>query len=137
MLLASQRTLRACFDGCLGCQCPLCCTSGIRYPPRLSRTAISIGSPLRVIIMSSSLCTVTLSLVKIEMVPSLAVFPTLIKDVGKLVNVSACSAVCDSCLNGRAVTLVALLMLPFATCTCFVEFCKMGSCANCWSASLK
>ena len=62
---------------------------GMRYRPLLSRAPMRIGFPLQVISTSSSLCTVTLSLVKLEMVPASEVFPTLIRECGKSSNVSA------------------------------------------------
>ena len=51
---------------------------------------MSIGAPLHLMSTSVSLCMATLVLVKMEMVLLSEVFPTLIDDVGKLVNVSAC-----------------------------------------------
>ncbi len=72
----------------------------MRYCPCLSCTPISSGAPLHLMSTSVSLCTVTPVLVKIEMVPSLDVFSTLINDVGKLVNKSAVVARFDSCGKG-------------------------------------
>ena len=56
--------------GFRGCHCPFCCINGMRYRPCSSRVPISIGMPLHVMSTSCSLCTVTPSLVNIEMVPS-------------------------------------------------------------------
>ena len=81
----------------------------------ISNTPTRIGSPLQVISTSVSLCTVTPSLVKIEIVPSSAVLPTLIKDVGKSLKESACAALLDSRWIGSLVTYAALLVLPLAT----------------------
>ena len=68
----------------------------MRYRPCLSRTPMSSGAPFHMMSTSVSLCTVTPVLVKIEMVPLSEVFLTLINDVGKLVNVSACVARVDN-----------------------------------------
>eukprot|EP00956_Cyclotella_meneghiniana_P038422 scaffold154279_cov36-Cyclotella_meneghiniana.AAC.2 len=75
--------------------------SGILYRPCSSLTPTNIGSPLHLIRTSVSLCTVKPSLVKIEIVPSSAVLPTLIRDVGKSLKVSACAALADSCGIGN------------------------------------
>ena len=63
--------------------------------------------------MSTSflLCTVTPSLVKIDIVPSLAVFPTLIRDVGNSLNVSADYAFVDKDGKGKLVTCWPLIFL--------------------------
>ena len=84
---------RVFLDGILGCHCPLFWMSGMRYRPCLSCTPMSSGAPLHLMRTSVSLCTVTPVLVKIDMVPSSDVFPMLINNVGKLVNVSAVVAV--------------------------------------------
>ena len=75
---------------------------------------------------SVSLCTVTPVLVKMEMVPLSEVFPTLIGDVGKLVNVSAFVARFDNCGKGSRVTFVALHVSPFATPNFLFDERKMG-----------
>ena len=87
---------------------------------------MSSGVPLHLISTSVSLCTVTPFLVKIEMVPFLEVFPTLIKDVGKVVNVSAVVARFDNCGKGSCVTFFALHVSPFATPTYLLDEHKMG-----------
>ena len=120
-LFACRRKSRCRLDPLLGCHCPRCWVSGIRYRPCSSRLPIRIGSPLHVISTSSSLCTVTPSLVKIDIVPSSDVCPTLINDVGNCSNVSACLALADSCGNGNAVTFFALTTSPFATCTFLLD----------------
>ncbi len=76
---------------------------------------------------SISLCTMTPSLVKIDIVPSLAVLLTLISDDGKSWNVSACVAWADSALNGSCVTNFAWLTPPSAAPTRLVDFQMMGS----------
>ena len=76
---------------------------------------MKIGSPLCVMSTSSSLFTVTPVFVKMEIVLSSAVLPTLISELGKSLKVSARDAVCDSCQKGSCVTFSALLMLPLAT----------------------
>ena len=75
---------------------------------------------------SVSLCTVTPVFVKMEMVPLSEVFSTLINDVGKLVNVSACVARFDNCGKGSCVTCFALHVLPFATLTFLLDERRMG-----------
>jgi hypothetical protein len=92
MLLACLSAFRAYLDGRCGCHCPCCCINGIRYRPWLSLTPMRMGSPLHVMSTSSSLNTLTPSFVNTETVPSSAVLPTLIKEVGKSWNVSACIA---------------------------------------------
>ncbi len=62
-----------------------------------------MGLPLHVMSTSSSLNTVTPVLVKIDMLPSLEVLPTLINNVGKFWKVSACLARADSLWNGSQV----------------------------------
>ncbi len=69
-------------------------------------------------------------------VPSSDVLPTLIKDVGKSLNVSACLDCADSFQKGSWVTYLALLVPPFATPTCRVEGLKIGRPALCWSCRL-
>ncbi len=98
----------------------------MRYRPCSSRTPMSIGAPLHLMSTSASLCTVTPVFVKIDMVPSSDVFLTLIKDVGKLVNVSAVVARFDNCGKGSRVTFFALHVSPFATETFLFDERKMG-----------
>ena len=85
---------------------------------------------------SVSLCTLTLVLVKMEMVPLLEVFPALINDVGKLVNVSACVARFDNCGKGSWVTCFALHVLLLASPTLLLDERKMGIHAYFLSSSL-
>ncbi len=87
---------------------------------------MSSGAPLHLISTSFSLCTVTPVLVNMEMVPSSEVFPTLISDVGKLVNVSAVVARFDNCGKRIRVTFFALHVFPFATPTFLFDERKMG-----------
>ena len=135
-LLAFSSACRAFLDGVLGCHCPLFWINGMRYRPCSSRTPMSSGAPLHLMSTSVSLCTVTPVLVKIEMVPSSDVFPTLINDVGKLVNVSAVVARFDSCGKGSRVTFFALHVSPFATLTFLFDERKMGMHASFLSSSL-
>ncbi len=95
-LFACWSACQAFFDGCLGCHCPRCCTKGMRYQPWLSRTPMRMGLPLHVMRMSCSLCAVTPSLVKIDIMPLSAVLPMLISECGNSVNVSACLAEVDN-----------------------------------------
>ena len=87
---------------------------------------MSSGAPLHLMSTSVSLCTVTPVFVNIEMVPSSEVFPTLISDVGKLVNVSAVVARFDSCGKGSCLTFFALHVSPFSTPTFLFYERKMG-----------
>jgi hypothetical protein len=87
---------------------------------------MSSGAPLHLMSTSVSLCTVTPVFVNIEMVPSLEVFPTLISDVGKLLNVSAVVASSDNCGKGSRVTFFALHFPPFATSTFLLDERRMG-----------
>ena len=48
-------------------------------------------------------------------------FPTLINDVGKVVNVSAVVACFDNCVKGSLVTFFALHLPPFATLTFLLD----------------
>jgi hypothetical protein len=122
--------------GFQGCHCPFCCINGIRYRPCSSHVPISIGMPLHVMSTSCSFCTVTPSLVNIEMVPSSEVLPTLISDVGKSSKVSAWFAFDDSCWNGSWVTCFAILLPPLATPTRLVDRQSIGSPAAMRSCSL-
>ena len=99
---------------------------------------MSSGAPLHLISTSVSLClcTVTPVLVNMEMVPSLEVFPTLINDVGKLVNVSAVVARFDNCGKGSCVTFFALHVPPFATSTFLLDGRRMGILVSFLSSSL-
>ena len=119
-LSAFSSACQAFLDGVLGCHCPLFWMSGMRYCPFLFRTLMSSGAPLHLMSTSVSLCMVTPVLVKMEMVPSPEVFPTLISDVGKLVKVSAFVAHFDNCGKGSCVLCFALHVSPFATPTFFV-----------------
>ena len=136
MLLAFRSAFHACLDGRCGCQWPRCCISGIRYCPWLSWMPMRIGSPLHVIITSSSLKMLMPSFVNTKTVPSSDVLPTLIRDVGKSWNVSACLDCADSFQKGSWMTYLALLVPPFATPTCRVEGLKIERPALCWSCSL-
>jgi hypothetical protein len=59
--------------------------------------------------------------VKIDIVPSSAVCPTLIKEFGNCSKVSACLALSDSCGNGNVVLFFALTISPFATRTFLLD----------------
>ena len=97
MLLACQRACQAFFGGDLWLQLSsLLDEQDVVYCPCSLRTPMRMGSPLHVMSRSSSLCTVTPFLVKMEMVTLSGVFPTLINDVGKVLKVSACVAFVDS-----------------------------------------
>ena len=87
---------------------------------------MSNKAPLHLMSTSVSLCTVTPVLVKIEMVPLSEVFPTIINDVGKLVNVYAFVARFDNCGKGSCVTFFALHVPPFAPLTFLLDARRMG-----------
>ncbi len=135
-LLACCSAVRACLDGRRGCQWRCCCINGIWYRPWLSRMPMRIGSPLHVMRMSSSLNTLMPSFVNTKTVPSSDVLPTLIRDVGKSWNVSACLDHADSFWKGSWLMYLALLVPPFATPTCYVEGLWIGRPALCWSCLL-
>ena len=87
---------------------------------------MSSGDPLHLMSTSVSLCTVIPVFVNMEMVPLSEVFPTLISDVEKLVNVSAVVARFDNCGKRIRVTFFALHVFPFATPTFLFDERKMG-----------
>ena len=87
---------------------------------------MSSGAPLHLMSISVSLCTVTPFFVNMEMVPLSEVFPKLISDVGKLVNVSAVVARFDNCGKGSHVTFFALHLPPFATSAFLLDQRRMG-----------
>ncbi len=80
-----------------------------------------MGLHLHVMRTSSSLNTLTPSIVKTETMPLLDVLPTLIRDVGKSWNVSACLDCADNLQKGSWVAYFALLVPPLATPTCCVD----------------
>ena len=84
-----------------------------------------MGLFLHVISKYSSLYTLTPSLVNTDIFPSSDVFPTIIKDVGKSSNVSACTALGDNCLRGNLVTYLHLLAPEFSTVTLFLKVSEL------------
>ena len=68
----------------------------------------------------------TPSLVKTDILPLLAVFLMLIRDVGNSLNVSACSALGDKVGKGKLVTCCPLLFSPLATMTRLVAGSNIG-----------
>lgn len=92
-----------------------------------------MGSPLQVMNTLCLLWTVTLSCVNIEMVPSSAVFLTLIEEWGKLLKESAWVAHLDSLGKRSLVMWIALLVLQLTMLTTFVDGCSIGRCAAFWS----
>ena len=75
-------------------------------------------------------------LVKIDIVPSSAVFPTLMRDVGKSLNVSVCLAFDDNDGKGKLVTCWPLLFSLLATMTRLVDGRNIGRCDASLSFSL-
>ena len=63
---------------------------------------------------------------EVELVPSLQVLPTLMRECGKSWKESAWVAMADSCGKGKRQTCEAVLMLPLATPTYLVEGQRMG-----------
>ena len=63
---------------------------------------------------------------KIDIVPSSDILPTLISELGKSSNESALAARLDNCLNGRQLTCLAVLVPPLATPTHFVDGRNIG-----------
>ena len=98
---------------------------------------INIGSPLHVMSTSCSLCTVTPSFVNIDIVPSSVVLPTLISELGKLLNEPALAAWLESCLNGRLLTCRAVRVPPLAMPTYFVDGRMIGSPTFFWFRLLR
>ena len=84
------------------------------------------GLFLHVISMSFLSCTVTLSFVNIDILPSSAVIPTLMRDVGNLLNVSACLAFDDNDGKGKLVTCWLFLFSLLETMTCLVDRRNIG-----------
>ena len=130
MMMTWQRAFLDFLVGFLGCHRPRCCISGMQYLPRSLRLPMRSGLSLHVISTSSSLCTVTPSLEKMEIFPSSDILSTLIKEVGKSWNVSASAACLEGCGNGNLVTNLALLVLTFATPSFSVDCQRIGSCAR-------
>ena len=114
-LCDSWSCLLAAFVGLHGCHCPWYWVNGIRYLPRSSLLPMRMGFFWHVMSTFSSLCIVTPSLVKMETLPSLAFFPTLIIEVGDSSNVSASADFLESCSNGSVVTQLPLQAPPLAT----------------------
>ena len=80
-----------------------------------------MGAPFYVIRTSSSLWTVMPSLMKFEIVLSSDVFPTLIRDIGNSLKVSAWAALGDSYWDGSLVMYFLLLVTLLVTSTFFVD----------------
>ncbi len=95
-----------------------------------------MGLPLHVMSMSSFLNTLMSSFVKTETMPLSNVLPTLIRDVGKSWNVSACLDCADSLQKGSWVTYLAFFVPPLATPTHCVDGHRIGRPALHWSCSL-
>ena len=99
----------------------------MRYRSSASLLTINTGLPLQVMGTSSSLCTVTPSLVKIDMFQSFVGLPTLNNNDEKSVNVSVSTASLDNCGKGSEVTNLPLLVPPLVTLTCVSLICtKLG-----------
>ena len=61
-----------------------------------------------------------------DTLPSSAVFPTLISDVGNYSNVSASAALLESCGNGIVVMYLPLQATPLATPTFLSDIINIG-----------
>ena len=110
--------------------------SGMRYCQWLLQTPMRMGLSFHMIRMSCVLYTFTPSLVKIEILPLSAVFPTLISNVGKLGNVSTNLAFFDRAGKGSCVTDLPLHFSLFDTTTCLVDGLNIGRPAAFLSVSL-
>ena len=75
---------------------------------------------------SSYLYIVTPYLVKMDMLPSSSVLPTLISMVGNYSNMSASDALLDSCGNDSVVTYVPFQALPLDTPTFLSDVLNIG-----------
>ena len=126
MLFACSSNRLAFFDSRCGCHCPRCWINGMRYWPWSSLTPIRMGFPFIRMSTSCSLCTVTPLYVKMDIVPSSAVLPTLINECRNSVNVSAVLADVDNDSSGSCVANFALHVSPLATFTFLIDLCKIG-----------
>ena len=63
---------------------------------------------------------------KIDTLPSSAFLPTLIRDVGNYLNVSASAALLESCWNGSVVTYLPLKAPPLTTTTFLSDVLNIG-----------
>ena len=125
-LCACCSFLLAYFVGLCGCHCPWFWVKGIRYLPHSSLLPMRMGFFWHVMSTSSSLYTVTPSLVKMDMLPSSAVLPTLISYVGNSSNVSASSSLVESCSNGSEVTYLPLQSPLLANPTFLSDILNIG-----------
>ena len=125
-LCSSCSCLITAFVGLRGCHCPWSWVNGIRYLPRSSFLPTRMVFLWHVMSKSSSLYSVTPSLVKMDKLPSSAVFSTLISDVGNYSNVSASAAFLESCGNGSEVTYLALQAPSLATPTFLYDIINIG-----------
>ena len=73
---------------------------------------------------------------EIDILPSSAVFPTLMRDVGNSLNVSACLAFDDNNGKGKLVTCWPLLFSLLVSMTCLVDGRNIGRRAASLSFSL-
>ena len=103
-LCASWSFLIVSIVGLRGFHCPWSWVNGFHYLPHSSLLPIRMGLFWHVLSVSFSLYTVTTSLVKMDTLPSSAVFPTLISEVGNSLNVSISAALLDSCGNDSVLT---------------------------------
>ena len=120
-MFACCRDFAACFDGLRDFQLSRCCTNSILYCPLLSCIPTNIGLLLYVMSTSSSLCTVTSSLVNIDMLLSSFTFPTLSSESWNFSNVLPLFVFADSPVSGSLIHHFPLLVLPSATDTCLVD----------------
>ena len=123
------------FVGLHGCHCPWSCVNGMRYLPRSSPLPIIMGFLLHVINTYSSLYFLTPSLEKMDMLPSSAVFPKLIRDVVNSSNVYVSATLLESCGNGSLVTYLPLHVQPLATPTFLDDTRNIGR-PNCFLSFL-
>ena len=125
-LCARCRCLLAAFVGIHGCHCPWYCDNGIWYLPHSYILMMRMGFLWHAISTYSSLCNVTPYSVKIDTLPSSAVLPTLISDVGTSCNVSASAAFLESCGNGSVVTHLPLQDPQLVICNFLSNILNIG-----------
>ena len=107
--------------GLRGCHFPRLCVDGMWYRPRSSHLPMRMDFLWHVINKSSSFYNVTPYLVKMDTLPSLAVSPTIIKDDGNSLNVSASATFSDIWGKHSLLTYLPLHALLLVTPTLLLE----------------
>ena len=126
MLCACCSFIFASFVGLHDCHCLWYWDNGIWYLSCSYPLPMRMGFIWHVISTYYSLYTVTSYLVKMDTLPSSAVFPTLISDVGNYSNVSDSAALLESCGNVSVVTYLPLQVPPLDTPTFVSDIINIG-----------